>query len=145
MEEAPGARYEVLVTVADLSAVSVRARLVAAGLPAPGTVARVAAQYGPAIAILDATPVWHTRPLGGELYRNHPEMDPARDVERLIVEYGLSPEELSTQYTWDRAVCERDAPWAQRLVQGLRRLNRIRRMKRRIRRLRRAAAHATSG
>lgn len=95
-----------------------------------------------AIAILDATPVWHTRPLGGELYRNHPEMDPARDVERLILEYGLSPEELSTQYTWDRAVCERDAPWAQRLVQELRRLNRIRRMKRRIRRLRRVAATA---
>lgn len=94
------------------------------------------------IAILDATPVWHTRPLGGELYRNHPDMDPHRDVERLILEYDLTPEELSSQYTWD-ACCARVRPgWLERIVQELRRLNRIRRMKRRIRRIRRAAAAA---
>jgi hypothetical protein len=91
-----------------------------------------------AIAILDATPVWHTRPLGGELYRNHPEMDPRRDVERLILEYRLTPQELATQYTWRAAVCHAPAPWYVRLIQGLRRLNRIRRMRRRIRRLQRA-------
>lgn len=100
----------------------------------------VGAEGRQAIAILDATPVWHTRPLGGELYRNHPEMDPARDVERLILEYDLSPEELATQYTWSAACRELAPPWPVRLLQGLRRLNRIRRMKRRIRRLRRAAA-----
>lgn len=99
----------------------------------------VGAQRREAIAILDATPVWHTRPLGGELYRNHPEMDPKRDVERLILEYDLSPEELATQYTWHGACREQAAPWTVRLLQGLRRLNRIRRMQRRIRRLRAAA------
>jgi hypothetical protein len=93
-----------------------------------------------AIAILDATPVWHTRPLGGELYRNHPEMDPQRDVERVILEYDLTPEELASQYTWDACRTSVKPAWPVRLVQGLRRLNRIRRMKRRIRRIRRAAA-----
>lgn len=96
-----------------------------------------------AIAILDATPVWHTRPLGGELYRNHPEMDPRRDVERLILEYELTPEELATQYTWRAAVRLEPPPWHVRIVQGLRRLNRIRRMRRRIRRLQ--AAGTSSG
>lgn len=106
----------------------------------------VGAEGRAAMAILDATPVWHTRPLGGELYRNHPEMDPARDVERLILEYDLSPEELATQYTWHGA-CRESAPaWPVRLLQWLHRLNRIRRMRRRIRRIRRAAAaDATSG
>ncbi|MEN9419408.1 MAG: hypothetical protein RI988_3028 [Pseudomonadota bacterium] len=95
------------------------------------------------IALLDATPVWHTRPLGGELYRNHPEMDPHRDVERLILEYDLTPEELASQYTWD-ACCTKVRPaWPERIVQELRRLNRIRRMTRRIRRIRRAAAQGT--
>lgn len=95
------------------------------------------------IAILDATPVWHTRPLGGELYRNHPEMNPARDIERLILEYDLSPEEMATQYTWHGSCRELAPPWPVRLFQGLRRLNRIRRMKRRMARIRRAAEAVT--
>jgi hypothetical protein len=103
----------------------------------------VGAERRMAIAILDATPVWHTRPLGGELYRNHPEMNPARDIERLILEYDLSPEEMATQYTWHGSCRELAPPWPVRLFQGLRRLNRIRRMKRRMARIRRAAEAVT--
>ena len=88
-----------------------------------------------AIAILDATPVWHTRPLGGELYRNNPEMNPQRDVERLIVQHGLTPRELATQYEWESGLRLVRPPWTTRVVQALRRLNRIRRMRRRLRRV----------
>ncbi|MFM7534003.1 MAG: DUF707 domain-containing protein [Rubrivivax sp.] len=104
----------------------------------------VGQQRHQAIAILDATPVWHTRPLGGELYRNHPDMDPHRDVERLILEYDLTPEEMASQYTWDACCAQVKPAWPERIVQELRRLNRIRRMKRRILRIRRAAAAAAA-
>ena len=100
----------------------------------------VGEQRRQSIAILDATPVWHTRPLGGELDRNHPEMNPQRDVERVILEYDLTPEELASQYTWDACCASVKPAWTVRLVQELRRLNRIRRMKRRIRRIRSAVA-----
>lgn len=40
------------------------------------------------IAILDAVPVVHTRPLGGELYKKNPELSPERDVEKLMQQYG---------------------------------------------------------
>lgn len=89
------------------------------------------------IAILDATPVWHTRPLGGELYKNNPEMDPRRDMDGVILKHGLTPEELATQYSWHAGLQMRPPPWPVRLAQALRRLNRVRRMRRRIRRLRR--------
>lgn len=42
-----------------------------------------------AIAILDATPVRHTRPLGGDLYTNNPDMDPHQDLQTLVDRYGL--------------------------------------------------------
>lgn len=39
------------------------------------------------IAILDAAPVTHTRPVGGELYRKNPELRPAKDIEALAARY----------------------------------------------------------
>lgn len=42
------------------------------------------------IAIIDRAPVTHTRPLGGELYRNNPELDPGRDLQALLRKYGLA-------------------------------------------------------
>lgn len=43
------------------------------------------------MAIIDATPVKHTRPVagGGDLYKNNPELDPALDRQKLISKYGL--------------------------------------------------------
>jgi hypothetical protein len=43
------------------------------------------------MAIIDATPVKHTRPVasGGDLYKNNPELDPKLDRERLVAKYGL--------------------------------------------------------
>ncbi|WP_299804450.1 DUF707 domain-containing protein [uncultured Shewanella sp.] len=35
------------------------------------------------IAVIDATAVIHTRPVGGELYKLNPELSPARDAEQL--------------------------------------------------------------
>jgi hypothetical protein len=40
------------------------------------------------IAVIDATPVVHTRPLGGDLYKNNPELSPMRDVEALEALYS---------------------------------------------------------
>lgn len=88
-----------------------------------------------AIAILDATPVWHTRPLGGELYRNNPELSPNKDIFALIERHRLTPAQVSTQYGWTEGLRLVRAPWWERLVQGLKRLNRARRMRRRMRRL----------
>lgn len=86
-----------------------------------------------AMAILDATPVWHTRPLGGELYRNNPELSPNKDIYALVERYRLTPGQLSTQYGWNDGLRLVPAPWWERLVQGLKRLNRARRMRRRLR------------
>lgn len=45
------------------------------------------------VAVLDAVTVVHTRPVGGELYKNNPELSPARDSEKLAKiypQYNLS-------------------------------------------------------
>ena len=49
-------------------------------------------QSGKTMAIIDATPVKHTRPVasGGDLYKNNPELDPKLDRERLVAKYGLA-------------------------------------------------------
>lgn len=47
------------------------------------------------VAVLDATPVKHTRPVGGELYAKNPELSPVNDwrkIEELFPELELSPE-----------------------------------------------------
>lgn len=40
------------------------------------------------IAIIDATAVTHTRPVGGELYKKNPDLCPAKDVEALAETYA---------------------------------------------------------
>jgi hypothetical protein len=75
------------------------------------------------LAIIDATPVRHTRPVGGELYRNHGDMDPRRDAERLIRKYGLKEIRAVAQYSIDRCVRARPLPWPTRLLYWLKRLN----------------------
>lgn len=47
------------------------------------------------VAVLDATPVKHTRPVGGELYAKNPELSPVHDwrkIEELFPQLDLSPE-----------------------------------------------------
>lgn len=84
------------------------------------------------IAILDATPVKHTRPLGGDLYRNNPEMDPRRDEAQLLQEYGLSKTRWTGKYTLYSVIAQQRPSLADRLKLAIRRLNGQRRFKRAV-------------
>lgn len=75
------------------------------------------------IAVLDATPVWHTRPLGGELYRNHRELDPRADAARVIRKYGLQEVRAVAKYSVERKVKDVPLRPSERLMFWLRRLN----------------------
>ena len=81
-----------------------------------------------AMAILDATPVRHTRPLGGNLYRNHPDIDPRREEWSTLARHGLVERRFVGKYRSVYAVIEpRRLPWKERLLLKLRELNGIRR------------------
>ncbi|WP_119155607.1 hypothetical protein [Caldimonas tepidiphila] len=82
-------------------------------------------------AILDATPVRHTRPLGGELYRNNPALDPRRDEQRLLEKYGLGAVRVTGKYEAVTSAVRRvGLPISEQIWQGLRRLNALRRERR---------------
>lgn len=75
------------------------------------------------IAILDATPVRHTRPVGGELYRRHPDMDPRRDAARVLAAYGIPEVRAVAKYSFEGQVRDVSLPLAERLLFWLKRLN----------------------
>jgi GR25 family glycosyltransferase involved in LPS biosynthesis len=75
------------------------------------------------IGIVDATPVRHTRPVGGELYRNHPDMDPRGDAARLLSAYGINEVRALAKYSFRGQVRDEALPLGQRLVFWLKRLN----------------------
>ena len=75
------------------------------------------------IAVIDATPVKHTRPVGGELYRNHPDLDPRRDAEQVLARYGLTQVRADAKYSFGHRVREVPLSWTERLVFWLKRLN----------------------
>ena len=75
------------------------------------------------IAILDATPVRHTRPVGGELYRNHPDLDPRADAVRLLRKYGIEEVRAVAKYSFDGLVRDVALPFGNRFVFWLKRLN----------------------
>lgn len=75
------------------------------------------------IAVIDATPVRHTRPVGGELYRRHPEMAPRADAERVLKKYGLAEVRAVAKYSFRSQVVESALPLRQRLVFWFKRLN----------------------
>jgi hypothetical protein len=75
------------------------------------------------IAVLDATPVWHTRPVGGELYRNHPALDPRADAERVLRRYGLREVRAIAKYSFQGRVAETPLPAWERLLFWMKRLN----------------------
>lgn len=87
-----------------------------------------------AIAILDATPVKHTRPLGGDLYRNNPEMDPRRDEQQILERYGLQASRFKAKYVLHGAIARVSPTLWERLSLWARGLNATRRMKRAERR-----------
>ena len=76
-----------------------------------------------AIAVLDATPVRHTRPVGGELYRNNTDMDPRADAARVIDKYGLQEVRAVAKYSVRGKVMDVPLLPAERFMFWLRRVN----------------------
>ncbi|SEL32944.1 Protein of unknown function [Roseateles sp. YR242] len=88
------------------------------------------------IAVLDATPVHHTRPIrGGDLYKNNPGADPREDERRVLASYGRQASRFSAKYEFFGAVTEVRPSLMARLKLGLRQLNAHRRWRRRLRQL----------
>ncbi|HEX2540188.1 MAG TPA: DUF707 domain-containing protein [Caldimonas sp.] len=75
------------------------------------------------MAIVDATPVRHTRPVGGELYRNHPELDPRRDAAQLLRKYHIAEVRAVAKYSFESTVREVALPLGERILFWLKRLN----------------------
>lgn len=97
-----------------------------------------------AIAILDATPVKHTRPLGGDLYRNHPELDPRQDELRLVEAYGQTKRRWSGVFRVYSVIARTSPSWAHRWQLAVDRLKASRRFRRAMRQLDANAAAAAS-
>lgn len=81
------------------------------------------------VAVIDATPVRHTRPCGGELYRRHPDLDPRGDALRVVGKYGLHEQRAAARWTFGPRVHETPLPVARRLFYWLRRVNGRRRLR----------------
>ena len=75
------------------------------------------------IAVIDATPVHHTRPVGGELYRNHLDLDPRADAARIIRRYGLQEVRALAKYSVKARVRDVALSTPERFVFWLKRLN----------------------
>lgn len=97
------------------------------------------------IAIIDATPVRHTRPLGGDLYRNNPDMDPRLDEQRLLAQFDVAQQRYSGKHLLHSVVAIRKPSLWQRLLMALRRANGTRRYRRERRKAAMAAANAAAG
>jgi hypothetical protein len=89
---------------------------------------------GHRIAVIDATPVWHTRPVGGgDLYKNNPDANPMNDARRLLAKYGCEETRVRAKYQFHGGIRVVEPAWRERLVLALRGLNARRRFKRRER------------
>lgn len=75
------------------------------------------------IAILDATPVKHTRPVGGELYKNNPELNPRLDDDRLVRQHGQSDLRATGKFICYGTICQRALSWPERFKLMLQRAN----------------------
>lgn len=93
----------------------------------------VLAPHAPKIAILDATPVWHTRPIGGELYKNNPDLDPRRDERQLMLRYQFESLRASAPYEIKSALRLSTPGLLERATAALKRWNARRVLKRRAR------------
>lgn len=85
-----------------------------------------------AIAVLDATPVRHTRPLGGNLYSNNPGLTPQRDEREILRKYQLEAVRDFAKYRpAHAAVAMVRLPVLERCWVALRKLNAKRLLRRR--------------
>lgn len=75
------------------------------------------------LAVIDATPVRHTRPCGGELYRANPELDPRADAERVLRKYGIREIRATAKYSFEHRVQDVPLPPALRLVYWIKKAN----------------------
>jgi hypothetical protein len=91
----------------------------------------VLATHEPKIAILDATPVWHTRPIGGELYKNNPDLDPRLDERKLMARYQFQSLRASSPYTLKASLTPLPPSLWQRVTATLKRWNSLRVLQRR--------------
>ena len=71
------------------------------------------------IAVIDATPVCHTRPCGGELYRKNPSLDPRADARRVVNNFDLEDMRATAKYAFGPRVQEVTQPIAVRLVHSI--------------------------
>lgn len=78
----------------------------------------------PVIAILDATPVRHTRPLGGNLYSNNPSLKPWDDVTTITSTYNVPCAPAKFEFGILGVVRATSLPWRARLAQWFKRLTR---------------------
>lgn len=85
-----------------------------------------------AIAVLDATPVRHTRPVGGELYRNHPDMKPCQEAEAVVQRYQAQVRKATAGYGFSHGVAEVKPGWVEQIRTSVQRWNALRRMRRRL-------------
>ncbi|MEI6212022.1 MAG: hypothetical protein WCR06_10410 [bacterium] len=83
-----------------------------------------------ALAVLDATPVTHTRPVGGELYRNHPELKPRQDMLALLQKYGVAERKATGKYIFRGGVMRTTPAWWARRWMQLKSWNALRRLRR---------------
>ncbi len=83
------------------------------------------------IAILDATPVRHTRPVGGNLYSNNPSLAPQEDERLLIERYDVALLKATAKYSSGCGIARVESRLIQRLAMQIRRWNARRRLRRR--------------
>jgi Protein of unknown function (DUF707) len=76
------------------------------------------------VAVIDATPVKHTRPIGGgDLYKKNPELDPNNDSRRLAAEHDIGVERFTHKFVVHQVLRFAPQPWLQRVEYWFRRLN----------------------
>ncbi|HET8869726.1 MAG TPA: DUF707 domain-containing protein [Aquabacterium sp.] len=82
------------------------------------------------IAVIDATPVKHTRPLGGELYKNNPEMNPANEAAKIFEKYKIKNIRAFVQYALYGGVGYTQPKWRERITLSIKLANAHRKAKR---------------
>lgn len=86
-----------------------------------------------AIAIIDATPVKHTRPLGGNLYKNNPNIQPENDAQLIIEKYQLQKQRVTNTHDFYGGIRFIAPSFLEQIKIKLRKKRALRRLKRQMR------------
>lgn len=78
------------------------------------------------MGIIDATPIKHTRPVGGNLYTNNPDLDSRRDEQRILENYALQDNRMLAKYQPLSGVQYQQPSLKDKLLRTFRVLNRKR-------------------